>query len=388
MRGVEAAAALAVVVLLGMTQLSTELSLRHPLRPLIQNINDEGSYLGLIMESSTHEKPLLNSGLYVPSTTFANLTLCGRTFHIGQLNGVDIIYVKTEGGSISTASTAQLLADLFNIQGFVHYGTVGSVNDTLSIGDVVVPTKVAYVGNTQWKVFILIPILSNGKSCCRVTKRSRVRILGAASCQINWQEKACPRYTLVVGPLPGPSLSGDAIQCKRTLKVGDYNLPEAGENSLGAITFLPTKLFNASGIAKNTFWLPINSAWSDVAEHLHDVELQQCLSSKKCLPKEPEIVYGLRAASSDIYLQNAALREFINTQFKVSVVDESTAMVVWVALTNDLPVVVFKGVSNTAGGSTAYSSYNYLGSVNAFNAAASFIEAIGKPSIRLMNKSY
>ncbi|WCJ28279.1 Phosphorylase superfamily protein [Euphorbia peplus] len=322
MRDVQAAA-LWVVMVAGMAQLSVEHSLNYRLRPLIENINQQAdSYIGLIIESSNHEKPLLNSGLYVPNEGTPNITISGRTFHIGQLNGVDVIYVKTGGGVISTASSAQLLADFFNIKGFVHYGTVGSVNDTLFIGDVVIPSQAAYISNLQWKKY----------------------------------------------------------NSKGTLKFGDYNLPTAGENSLGAVTFDPTKVFiTHSGVIENVFWFPINSTWADTANNLQGVKLEQCISSEKCLPSEPEIVSGLRAASSDIYVQNAALREFINTQFKVSVVDKSTAMILWVAATVDIPVVVFKGVSNTAGGSTAYSSYNSLGSINAFNAAANFIASIGNP---------
>ncbi|KAL6563145.1 hypothetical protein OROHE_005732 [Orobanche hederae] len=39
--------------------------------------------------------------------------------------------------------------------------------------------------------------------------RSWARVLGAASCQFNWQGKACPLYTLVVGPFLGLSPCGD-----------------------------------------------------------------------------------------------------------------------------------------------------------------------------------
>ncbi|WCJ28278.1 Phosphorylase superfamily protein [Euphorbia peplus] len=326
MRGFEAAASavLWVVVVAGMAQLSVEHSLKHHLGPLIENINQQAtSYIGLIMETSDHEKPLLDSGLYVPNEGNPNITISGRTLQIGKLNGIDVIYVKTEGGVISAASSAQLLADFFNIKGFVHYGIVGSVNDTLFIGDVVIPSQVAYVANLQWKKY----------------------------------------------------------GSKGTLEFGDYNLPEEGENSLGAITFEPTKVFiTHSGIAEKVFWLPINSTWADTANNLQGVKVEQCISSKKCLPSEPKIVNGLKAASSDIYVQNAALRDFVNTQFKVSVVDKSSAMVLWVALTVDIPVVVFKGVSNSAGGSTAYSSYKSLASVNAFNAAANFVAAIGNPA--------
>ncbi|KAF2306694.1 hypothetical protein GH714_020559 [Hevea brasiliensis] len=87
---------------------------------------------------------------------------------------------------------------------------------------------------------------------------------------------------------------------------------------------------------------------------------------------------GLSSSTADIYVQNAAIREFIYTHFKASTVDEETAAVTLVALSNGVEnIIVFRGISNTAGGSTAYKSYSYLGSVNAVNVAVEFIGAVG-----------
>lgn len=58
---------------------------------------------------------------------------------------------------------------------------------------------------------------------------------------------------------------------------------------------------------------------------MQNLELEQCISKDKCLPKAPVILNGLRASSSDIYIQNKAYREFIYKQFKASTVDTQSA---------------------------------------------------------------
>lgn len=58
------------------------------------------------------------------------------------------------------------------------------------------------------------------------------------------------------------------------------------------------------------------------------------------------------------------------------------------ALSNDVPVIAFRGVSDTAGGSTAYKSYSYLASVNVVKAAVAFIGAVGNSNSSLAVAAY
>ncbi|KAF2306682.1 hypothetical protein GH714_020396 [Hevea brasiliensis] len=302
--------AVAVLGLLAMAEQSMQLSVRHPLHGVIRKINEEGPYLGLVLVSDTNEQALQASNVFVPSNYAATVALAGRTFHVGKINGTDVVYVKTGDASVNAAATVQLLIDVFPIEGIVHFGSAGAVNDTLFIGDVVVPSQVAFTGSWQWKKF-----------------KSK----------------------------------------KGQLRFGDYNNPTGGDNLLGHR--LPTNLVVH----------PRTKADHLLASHQLklNVEMQQCLDTDRCLPRSPEIVYGVRTSTADMYIQNAAYREYIYTKFKASTVDEESAAVALVALSNEVPFIVFRGVSNTAGGSTAYKSYSYLGSVNALNAAVAFIGAVG-----------
>lgn len=48
--------------------------------------------------------------------------------------------------------TTQMLADLFNVVGVVHFGIAGNANSSLSVGDVTVPKYVGHTGVWDWVV--------------------------------------------------------------------------------------------------------------------------------------------------------------------------------------------------------------------------------------------
>ncbi|KAJ9185596.1 hypothetical protein P3X46_005208 [Hevea brasiliensis] len=299
--------AVLVLGLLAMAEQSQQLSVRRPLHGAIRKINDEGPYLGLVLVSDTNKQALQASNVFVPSNYAPTVALAGRRFHVGKIKGTNVVHVKTGNASVNAAATVELLIDTFPIEGIVHFGSAGAVNDALFIGDVIVPCQVAFTGSRQWKKF---------------------------------ESK------------------------KGQLRFGDYSYPEEGDNLLGK--------------QKQTiFWLPINSRWFETATQLQNIEMQQCLDTDRCLPRAPEIVYGVRTSTADMYIQNAAYREYIYAKFKASTVDEESAAVALVALSNEVPSIIFRGVSNTAGGSTGYKSYSYLGSVNTLNTAVGFIGAVG-----------
>ncbi|KAF2306704.1 hypothetical protein GH714_020672 [Hevea brasiliensis] len=229
--------AVLVLGLLAMAEQSQQLSVRRPLHGAIRKINDEGPYLGLVLVSDTNKQALQASNVFVPSNYAPTVALAGRRFHVGKIKGTNVVHVKTGNASVNAAATVELLIDTFPIEGIVHFGSAGAVND--------------------------------------------------------------------------------------------------------------------------------------------NIEMQQCLDTDRCLPRAPEIVYGVRTSTADMYIQNAAYREYIYAKFKASTVDEESAAVALVALSNEVPSIIFRGVSNTAGGSTAYKSYSYLGSVNTLNTAVGFIGAVG-----------
>ena len=55
---------------------------------------------------------------------------------------------------VNAAAATQQMLDLFDVEGIIHFGVSGNVNDSLSIGDVVIPKQFAHTGIWDWLVYI------------------------------------------------------------------------------------------------------------------------------------------------------------------------------------------------------------------------------------------
>ncbi|WVZ71574.1 hypothetical protein U9M48_020146 [Paspalum notatum var. saurae] len=235
---------------------------------------------------------------------------------------------------LNAAVTVQTLIDVFTVSGIVHYGTAGSSNDSMSFGDVSVPKLVAYTGAWTWKKF-------------KSPKES--------SAELRFEE---------------------------------YNIPN-GENLLGSLKFRNEELYSVGKPMEEVFWLPVDLAWFKIAEQLK-VKLERC-NNTFCLPTTPKVVYGLKGSSADMFLDNAEYRKFLFREFGVSTVDEESAAVVMTTTSPGIPVIVFRGVSDLAGGEPTWSSTNLmnLASINALKVAVEFIATIGKqkPPISVQRSS-
>uniref|UniRef100_A0A7N0TXJ3 Nucleoside phosphorylase domain-containing protein n=1 Tax=Kalanchoe fedtschenkoi TaxID=63787 RepID=A0A7N0TXJ3_KALFE len=308
-------------------QLSAQLRPSHPAHDAVRRVNGGigGPYIGLLMAFPTEEMALVASGLFVPDGDIPWIELAGRRFNVGKIKGVDVIYVMS--GELT------ILVDTFDIRGVVHYGIAGSSNSSLNIGDVSIMKYVAFTGSWKWK---------------------------------EYESEASGKVT--------------------ELKFGDYDLPTKGENLLAKIKFTPQQLYTNGKPMQEVFWLAIELKWYEMAASLKDLELIQCLNETYCLPQKPKVVAGLRGATADIFVDNAAFRDFLFKKLYVSTVDEESSAVVLTCLSNGVPSVVFRGVSDTAGGGGGESrgltglSFYSLAAVNAFIVAVEFIALVGSVS--------
>ncbi|KAJ9185591.1 hypothetical protein P3X46_005203 [Hevea brasiliensis] len=317
---------MAVVVVLGllaMAQISMQQVLRNPLHGIMErSTNNAEPSLGVIATSNSAEKALNASGEFILSSTNPYIDYAGRRFFIGTIRGATVVYVKSGSLAINVAMTTQLLLDFFiSIRGIVHFGSAGTVDDSLPLGNVVVPSSIAYTGVLNWKSF--------------------------------------------------GSVGGE-------LTFGDYNYPEKGQNLLGTIKYESLTLSSADS-TQRTLWLEANSRWLSIASQLKDLELQQCVNPLNCLPNTPKVVFGKKASSADTYVNNGAYREFLYKTFNVSIVDTSSAAVAMVSLTHGLPFIVFRGVSNSAGAADSGSTFSSLANSNAVAAAVEFIALVDLP---------
>lgn len=276
------------------------------------------------MSYRTEEDALALSGEFVARNRVPYIDHCGRRFHIGSIRDVEVIYVLTGQRRLNAGITVQILLDVFDVRGIVHYGTAGSANNSMSFGDVSVPKFVAFTGSWTWTRF--------------GSKNSET-----------------------------PALYFDA-----------FNIQTQSKNLLSGVEFKPEEFYSDGKPMEEVFWMQVNSEWYNVAKQLK-IKLERCVNKTYCLPNTPKIVAGLKACTADIFVDNAAYREFLFQKFGVSTVDEESAAVVMTALSPGVPVIVFRGVSDLAGGEEhTSSSLMELASVNALKTAIEFVGVIGK----------
>ncbi|KAJ3672604.1 hypothetical protein LUZ60_007325 [Juncus effusus] len=296
----------------------------------IDEVNSkQGPLIALVMSYVTEELAVGSSGEFSPDKKTPYVDLYGRRFHIGSIRNVRVVYVLTGQRRLNAGITVQILLDHFNIYGIVHYGTAGSANNSMSFGDVSIPKYIAFTGSWTWTKF-------------------------------------------------NSDLQTDSSN-ENELRFGEYNIPNGGNNLLSGLKFKTEEFYSVGKSMEEVFWLEINNKWLQIAQNLN-VTLERCSNVTYCLPTQPKVVTGLKASTADVFCDNAAYRQYLFKQFGVSTVDEESSAIVMTAMSPGVPVIVFRGVSDLAGGEETWSSTSLmdLASINALKAAVEFIDELGK----------
>ncbi|XP_010671478.2 bark storage protein A [Beta vulgaris subsp. vulgaris] len=279
------------LMVMGLLLAMVPTTMQHP----ITHPNRDGLFIGLVLSTANDETLLLNSGLFVPETSVKK---AGRTFNIGTFNGVPTVYVIALAPLAHVSATVQILIDSFRVTGIIDYGNAASVSPSLKLADVAVLGKTAFTGAWTWEDY-----------------EDRVR-----------QSDELP-----------------------SLKFGDYNVPEAGDNKLASLQYNKIKKYTAKGAKKDTFWYYVDPEWLNIAANLLDTPLDSCINGRLCTKDVPSIVYGVKGSSSDTYVQNVAYGKFLNKELDVSTVDRKSAATVSTAVANGVKHIVFRAASNKPG---------------------------------------
>jgi adenosylhomocysteine nucleosidase len=64
----------------------------------------------------------------------------GRDFHLGRLDGHDVILVRCGIGKVAAATTTAVLLDAFDARALLFTGVAGGLDNSVRVGDVVVAT--------------------------------------------------------------------------------------------------------------------------------------------------------------------------------------------------------------------------------------------------------
>ncbi|XXG56732.1 hypothetical protein AAC387_Pa03g4070 [Persea americana] len=342
---VEAAVLVGFLVLMGISTLS-EGTLSKSLFKRISRINKEGPFLGVVVPNAFEMNPLLESSSFVADERFPYLDFAGKRFRMGRIENEKIILVMTGLGMMNAGLTTQLLLTLFRVKGVVHFGIAGNANAKLQIGDVTIPHYWAHTG--LW----------------------------------NWQ-----RY----GDGPDDELAlesnGDYTRRIGYLKLSDYNNDTkdgiVSENLLNNIWYQPEEIFPVDGypeIRQHAFWVPVDKHYFSIARKLEGMKLEGCINSTTCLPRKPVVTRVRRGSSANIFVDNAAYRNFLNSKFNVTPVDMESSAVALVCLQSKTPFIAFRALSDLAGGGSSLSNeasiFSTLAAQNAVLVVAKFISLL------------
>jgi len=257
-----------------------------------------------------------------------NYTINGLTFTTGTMAGKPVVLMQSGVSIVNAAMNTQLVLDRFTVKRIVFSGIAGGVDPALSIGDVIVPE--------DWGQYL---------------------------------EAAFARKT------------------PRGWKPPENSGPEAPAN--WAFIFpRGTTVSSALAPRKRFFRIPMDPALLDLARKVvPDVSLERCVAgsasalpgSRLCLPRTPKIVVGGTGVSAGIFADNKNFRLYLQTAWKARVLDMESAAVAQVAYANMVPTIVFRSLSDLAGGDATQNmedTFEHLASVNSAHVVRAFVAAL------------
>ncbi|KAF9615672.1 hypothetical protein IFM89_026054 [Coptis chinensis] len=288
----------------------------------ISEINSKGPYLGLVVPNAFEMTPLLQSQSFAADDTHPFLDFSGRRFRIGRIGNEKVIIVMTGLGMLNSGLATELLLSLFEVKAVVHFGIAGNANPHFQIGDVVIPHYSAHTG--LW----------------------------------NWQ-----RY----GDGPDDELAfeanGDYTRKIGYLKISDYANGTENEKSLdnllNNVWYQPEEIFPVNGIPEvrqHAFLVPVDKRFYSLAEKLENMTLERCVNSTTCLPRAPMVVRVEKGSSANVLVDNAAYRNFLYSKFNITTIDMESAAVALVCLQQRTPFIIFRSLSDLAGGGSSQSN--------------------------------
>ncbi|EAY73139.1 hypothetical protein OsI_01011 [Oryza sativa Indica Group] len=283
----------------------------------VRRANDRGGpFVGLVVPNAYEMDPVLNSPSFTPTPTLPSyLDIQGRRFRFGAIGGQNVVMVMTGLSMLNAGLTTQLLLSLFRVKGIVHWGIAGNADEGLQIGDVTIPEHWAHL--SLW----------------------------------NWQ-----RY----GDGPENELpleaAGDYTRDLGFLNFSDYTAAGPSPNELNSIWFQPEEIFPVSGTPEqrqHAFWVPVSSRYFSLAEKLEGMELPACVNATTCLPRAPRVTRVRRGCSANVFLDNAAYRQFLRAKFGCTPVEMESAAVALVAHQHAVPFLTIRSLSDLAGGGSS-----------------------------------
>ncbi|GHC82628.1 phosphorylase [Novosphingobium pokkalii] len=251
-----------------------------------------------------------------------------REIVLGTLAGRPVILMSSGVSMVNAAMNTQLAIDHFRVKRIVFSGVAGGVDPALSIGDVSVPE--------QWGQYL--------------------EVMFARQTDKGWQT-----------PSPSPVGAPENWQ---------FIFPNG------------TRVGNAAEPAKNHILLAADPALVALARKVAaGLVLKRCAApgagqsaqSQLCLPHDPKVEVGGTGVSAGVYADNAQFREYLFRAWHARLLDMESAAVIQVAYANRVPAIVFRSLSDLAGGDADHNMeyvFDHVASVNAATVVRAFVTAL------------
>jgi adenosylhomocysteine nucleosidase len=215
----------------------------------------------------------------------------GVSFVTGQIEGRAVVVFMSGISMVNAAMTAQLVIDRFNVEQLVFSGIAGGADPELSIGDVVVPER--------------------------------------------W----------------GEYLEADfARETPQGMTPFNYGQSPIFKN-FGMIFPNGVLVGNAAEPSRYRFWFDADPQLLVAARKAAAVvKLKTCATPEHCLAHAPKVIVGGNGVSGPAFVDNAEFRRYVFATFRAQVMDMESASLAHVAYANRKPFIVFRSLSDLAGG--------------------------------------
>ncbi|AOR78406.1 5'-methylthioadenosine/S-adenosylhomocysteine nucleosidase [Novosphingobium resinovorum] len=256
-------------------------------------------------------------------------SLNGATYLTGTLEGKPVLLMQSGVSMVNAAMNTQLVIDRFTVKRIVFSGIAGGVDPSLTIGDVIVAE--------DWGQYL----------------------------EVNFARKAG----------------------RKGWKSPEAVSPEAPGN-WNFIFPRGVTVPNAATPSKRFFTFAMDPALLDLARKVAPtIAMERCVppsehqlpGSELCLAKPPKVVVGGTGVSAGVYADNAEFREYLYKAWHARVLDMESGAVAQVAYANQVPTIVFRSLSDLAGGDkhkNMEDTYERLASVNSAHVVRAFVAAL------------
>jgi adenosylhomocysteine nucleosidase len=244
----------------------------------------------------------------------------GTDYATGEIEGKPVVLFLSGISMVNAAMTTQFVLDHFTVERIVFSGIAGGLNPDLKIGDVVVPDR--------WSEYL------------------------------------------------------EAVFARDT--GAGYVLPKYVEhpqnNNYGMIFPQPVLIARAPDDPEPRSWFAVDPELFALARTVAaSAQLTDCAVDRKCLGHHPKVVIGGNGVSGQAFVDNSDFREYARKNFNADVVDMESAAIAHVAYSNKVPFIVFRSLSDLAGGDAGQNqieAFKDLASANSASLILAFMKAL------------